>query len=672
MFTKMKMLIAKVIVLIVIFCFHSFIVWGQNKLDELIISNSRIEREIKKLETDIKLYQDSIGRIEQNFVKDSIILNDLQVKRNLLVFQNSTDFLEKLEKEVDSLRTYNDEIIAKINETKSELEKKRKIVARNQSEMAGMGAFSAVQKEKIFTENMQYLKRRFSQMDIEKLQELRSNSQEFSSMNEYQEYLKRIDYTITNKKIYDDGIIAINAPFDEPLIVSIRDRIVSPSLVKKDDLKSGIFKLTEDQFFELDSLDIKLSRYKGGLKVLKGTINDINTDESILSLRASKRNSSKKEILNRIREYVLPKQDTDRRKAHERYFRMVPYLENLLKQYWTEISQSPFISPTKTEKIISNIVISNNTPVISNDYTSQLEHALEKKEELEQKEARLKNILSGLKNNIKDKNKKSKIIKEEIANKQKDIDKLSETLKLTSYSDLLIRKEQLETSVNTNLGSLANLNEQLLVTNKQLGESQSQREELDKVKREVSSTLISENRPYIDQPFSKISIEKLKEIHKKCSPYTTDQKVNAFVVNIEIAIKNKETYDEICKVLNSPYQKFAIIQSLEKLQSMQSLNISQRNEIVSIKKQLESFSDGLLAFKEFINNLNECRRGTDKYSWDYFLADKRPIYKNNLEERINTKLYAVPYLKNKYEEFMKAFKKSPNKHFDIETEILNQ
>lgn len=317
-------------------------------------------------------------------------------------------------------------------------------------------------------------------------------------------------------------------------------------------------------------------------------------------------------------------------------------------------------------------VSSNNAPVISNDYTSQLEHALDKKEELELKETELKNILSDLKNNIKEKNNKRRKIKAEIVNNQKDIDKLSEKIKLTSYSDLLKRKEQLETSVNTNLESLSNLNEQLLLTNKQLGESQSQRVELDKVKREVSSTLISENRPYIDQPFAKISIEKLKEIHRTCSPYTTDQKVNAFVVNIEITIKNKETYDEICKVLNSPYQKFGITQSLGKLQTMQNLSISQKNEIVSIKKQLESFSDGLLAFKEFIINLNECRKETDKYSWEYFLADKKPIYKNNLEERINTKLYAVPYLKNKYEEFMKAFKKSPNKHFDIETEILNQ
>lgn len=320
----------------------------------------------------------------------------------------------------------------------------------------------------------------------------------------------------------------------------------------------------------------------------------------------------------------------------------------------------------------ANSVSSNNIPVVPNDYTNQLEHALAKKEALEQKRIEQKNIFFSLLKDVKEKNNKCKKIRTEISNTQKDIDKLSEKLKLTAYSELLKRKEQLETSVNTNLESLSHLNEQLLLTNKQLGESQSQKDELEKVKREVSSTLISENRPYLDQPFAKISIEKLKEIHRTCSPYTTDQKVNAFVVNIEITIKNKETYDEICKVLNSPYQKFGITQSLGKLQSMQNLSISQKSEIVSIKKQLESFSDGLLAFKEFINNLNECRKETDKYSWEYFLADKKPIYKNNLEERINTKLYAVPYLKNKYEEFMKVFKKSPNKHFDIETEILNQ
>lgn len=317
-------------------------------------------------------------------------------------------------------------------------------------------------------------------------------------------------------------------------------------------------------------------------------------------------------------------------------------------------------------------VSSNNTPIISSDYTSQLEHALCKKEELKLKEKELKNILSDLKKNITGKYNIIKEIKAEKVDIQKDIDELSEKLKLTSYSDLLKRKEQLETSVNTNLKILSNLKEQLLSTNKQLGESQSQRDELEKVKREVSSTLISENRPYIDQPFAKMSIERLKEIQKTCYPYTMDQKINAFVVTVENTIKNKTTYDEVCMVLNSSYQKFAVTQSLAKLQSMQNMSISQKNEIDLMKKQLESFSDGLLAFKQFINNLNECRKETDKYTWEYFLADKRPIYKNNLEELINTKLYAVPYLKNKYEEFMKAFKKSPNKHFDIETEILNQ
>lgn len=351
------MKIAKVLALIVIFCSYSFVVWGQNKLDKLIISNSKIESKIKKLETDIKQNQDSLYRLEQNIVKDSTSLEDLHTQKNQLDTQNSKDFLENLEKEVESLQTSNNNILTEINKTKSELEKNRNIIATNQSEMAVMGVFSAIQKKNIFTENMQYLKKRFSQMDIRILQELRSNSQEFSSMNEYKEYLKRIDYTINNKKIYDDGILAINAPFDESLIVSIRDRIIIPSQVKKDDLKLGVFKLTEEQFSELDSLDIKLSRYKGGVKVLKGTINEINTDENILSLRASKRNGSKKELLERVREYVLPKQGTDRGNAHVRYFTMVPYLDKLLQQYWKEIKQSPFISPTKTEQIIINIVI---------------------------------------------------------------------------------------------------------------------------------------------------------------------------------------------------------------------------------------------------------------------------------------------------------------------------
>ena len=58
---------------------------------------------------------------------------------------------------------------------------------------------------------------------------------------------------------------------------------------------------------------------------------------------------------------------------------------------------------------------------------------------------------------------------------------------------------------------------------------------------------------------------------------------------------------------------------------------------------------------------------------EFFQTDNRQILsKNNLGNRIENQLKRVPYLSKKFEEFMNAFKAAPNKHSDVEIEILNQ
>ena len=54
------------------------------------------------------------------------------------------------------------------------------------------------------------------------------------------------------------------------------------------------------------------------------------------------------------------------------------------------------------------------------------------------------------------------------------------------------------------------------------------------------------------------------------------------------------------------------------------------------------------------------------------LKPKEKLSLSDLEQKVKNELLAVPYLKTKYEKFMEMFKKNPNKHSDIETEILNQ
>lgn len=325
--------------------------------------------------------------------------------------------------------------------------------------------------------------------------------------------------------------------------------------------------------------------------------------------------------------------------------------------------------PAETAQIVESS--SSDIPVISNDYTKQLEQAIAKQSKLKKRKKELQIELKEAMDKEKKLSKQFKKLRSKVSQYQNSIQESLEMQKSTGYVELCEKKEQLLDSIEKRQLALNSLNKQLTTLDEQLEESSDKMSELNKVKQEVCSRLIAENEQYIGQPFSQQTIVQLKEIRKKCSPYISDQKIHSFVEKIDNTINNRIRYDEIQTVLNSKYNKAAISLSLTQINSMKDLSINQKGELGTMKKQLESFADGLSVFKEFINNLNKCRDGVD-YSIVYFQDDKKRILPKDLEQRLNTKLLIVPYLKAKYEDFMNAFEKDPNKHSDIEMEILNQ
>lgn len=204
-----------------------------------------------------------------------------------------------------------------------------------------------------------------------------------------------------------------------------------------------------------------------------------------------------------------------------------------------------------------------------------------------------------------------------------------------------------------------------------LNDKTSQIQNLANIKDNVSKQVIAENKDYLEKPFREMDLATLNLIKSKCQKYSSDANVNAFISKIDHIINNKQLFIDIEKVVNSPYNKFEVNKALAAIPQFSNINSAQRSEILELKRQLTIFPSGLAAFKEFINNLNRCRNGVS-YSVDFYRADKTRIFRNGLEQKVKDELLAVPYLKTKYEKFMEIFKKNPNKHSDIEAEILNQ
>lgn len=324
--------------------------------------------------------------------------------------------------------------------------------------------------------------------------------------------------------------------------------------------------------------------------------------------------------------------------------------------------------PTKVDGDSTIIPTANIKP----DYANAYEIALKRKEELTNRKAILNDSIKKWK---KDLNKLYGLHTSIVKSNEKLEEKIAQVKKKEQNNgipELIKKRNQLQKTIMDEEKNIVLLESKLHKINDELDARNLQRENLGKIKDNVSNQMISENKDYLERPFSEINPSELISIKSKCQKYAIDAKVNAFVAKIDIVIKNKELYDKMVNVVNAAYKKPDVDRALASITQIKGANMQQQQEISELKTQMTLFSEGLAAFKEYISKLNEMRNGVN-YSMEYFQTDREQILsKNNLRDRIENQLKRVPYLKKKFEEFMKAFKVDPNRHSNVETEILNQ
>lgn len=96
--------------------------------------------------------------------------------------------------------------------------------------------------------------------------------------------------------------------------------------------------MTREQFQEMDSMDIKLSRFFGGINKLKEIVKTVN----------GYRNQSDWDKAIDYREKV------EKSAECQRYFEVIPFLKKLLEKYWKELEEDPLKTRTKAEEKLVN------------------------------------------------------------------------------------------------------------------------------------------------------------------------------------------------------------------------------------------------------------------------------------------------------------------------------
>jgi len=346
-----------IIYVVLLFCSLALPVRAQKALDETIQKNVSLEKDIELLRKDSIKVKNEIKDIFLQIEKDSIKNMELNKKYDSLLSSISQDSVIILGQYVDSLEKQHASLQVSLISIKSDISEKSRELKKADSELQNMNIYSEIQKQQTYKNNKLYLNQRYSQMSSKKLTEFSNGINEYNMFDSFSDYQKRIAVALNNKELYDNAWECVCAGTDYQNTDSFRIMINTLLEIKKDDSTKGIYKLTKEQYNEMDSLDIRLSRFNSGIKELKKIVEGINNNEDIVLIRSEKKSSSKKNCLDLIRGYIIPTEGSEQENIYQRYFMMIPYLEKLLKDYWNELKRNPFNIPTASEKIITNLIV---------------------------------------------------------------------------------------------------------------------------------------------------------------------------------------------------------------------------------------------------------------------------------------------------------------------------
>lgn len=311
--------------------------------------NLKIEEKIKTLVGDTTALHQAIAKFDSEQMSLNAQIDSIAILCKKLKGDIDDKAIANIQQKVDSLSG----ILKNLQERKNELvsvnRQKESALSELMRNISSMGAFSKIKYEQMYTQYQEILVCPYSVINIEKLHEIESNLKLFTEMPDFEEFNARLKSCKKNKELYEAAEALLNSKFDADIIEKTRDRLYELLSIKENDLNKGIIKLSETQYSEIDSLDIKLSRYGNGIAVLQEivkTINDSNLRDQYQGNKAA--------CIDAMRSIVISK-TTDEVEKRQRYFDVIPSLKNLYCKYWEELQVNPFAYPTASETIIMQL-----------------------------------------------------------------------------------------------------------------------------------------------------------------------------------------------------------------------------------------------------------------------------------------------------------------------------
>lgn len=298
--------------------------------------NQELQTEIEALRADASSLQ---AQLMEWTAKVSASAKQLEVLSRFITMRD----VRMLRETVDSLEQRHLAMEDSIQALDAQIRKVERNVQALEGELEGMKVYSdrlnkeekQQQMQELLAQNNEYLNLQFSKMSMERLMSMKDSLHEFDGQDGFTPYKEHLAFAIKYKPAYDMAwaCVADGEKLDslEWLRYIFFKKLLSSPL--KDEM-------TEEQFQEMDSMDIKLSRVFSGINKLKEIVKTVNNYRK-------KSDWDKKAIAYR--------KEIEKTADYQRYFEMIPFLMDLWKEYWKELEEDPLKAFTNTEEKINQL-----------------------------------------------------------------------------------------------------------------------------------------------------------------------------------------------------------------------------------------------------------------------------------------------------------------------------
>lgn len=309
--------------------------------------NQKLQTKIEALRADAASLQ---AQLMEWTTKVSASAKQLEVLTRSITMRD----VRKLRETVDSLKQKHLSMEDSIQAFDVQIRKAKDTIQALEGKLEGMKVYSDTlnkeqkqrQMQELLAQNNDYLNLRFSKMSMERLKAMKDSLHEFAGQKGFDPYKERLAFAINYKRARDKAWACVDRGEGLDSVARLRLDFFMP-LRESVGLRA---KMTQEQFMEMDSLNVKLSRIAGGIRNLRDIVEI--TKGKIVKLPESE--SKGKECLKVIRYY---RDEVERSAKYQRYFEVIPFLRELLEEYWKELEEDPLKTQTKAEEIIDQLVV---------------------------------------------------------------------------------------------------------------------------------------------------------------------------------------------------------------------------------------------------------------------------------------------------------------------------